>query len=152
MTSSSRSSTPSSWRRRFRTRDSSGSMIRGPDPRVRRAVGGGGGGVAVSAAEDLVRGWLEHSPFAAHLGIELVSLGEGEAELRLPFRPELATMGDIVHGGAISSLVDTAAAAAAVSATDRGELTGGTTVDLSVSLVGAARGSDLIAQARAIRS
>ena len=30
-------------------------------------------------------------------------LVRGEAEMRLPFRPELATMGDIVHGGAISS-------------------------------------------------
>jgi uncharacterized protein (TIGR00369 family) len=106
----------------------------------------------MTAAEGLVRGWLEHSPFAAHLGIELVSVADGEAELRLPFRPELATMGDVVHGGVISSIVDTAPAAAAVSAVDGGELTGGTTVDLSVSLVGAARGSDLTARARVIRS
>jgi uncharacterized protein (TIGR00369 family) len=106
----------------------------------------------MTGAEDLVRGWLEHSPFAAHLGIELVSLADGEAELRLPYRPELATMGDVVHGGAISSIVDTAAAAAAVSAADGGELTGGTTVDLSVSLVDAARGSDLTARSRVIRS
>jgi uncharacterized protein (TIGR00369 family) len=104
------------------------------------------------SAADLVRGWLEHSPFAGHLGIELVSLEDGEAELRLPYRSELATMGDVVHGGAISSLVDTAAAAAAVSAADDSELAGGTTVDLSVSLVGAARGSDLSARARVIRS
>lgn len=102
--------------------------------------------------EDLVRGWLENSPYATHLGIELVSVAGGEAELRLPFRPELATVGDVVHGGAISSIVDTAAAAAAVSAADHGELKGGTTVDLSVSLVGAARGSDLTARARVIRS
>lgn len=108
------------------------------------------GGAAT--VEGLVRGWLEHSPFASHLGIELVSLGEGEAELRLPFRPELATMGNVVHGGAISSIVDTAAAAAAVSAADGDELGGGTTVDLSVSLVGAARGAAIAARARVIRS
>jgi len=106
----------------------------------------------MTAAEDLVRGWLEHSPFATHLGIELITVGDGEAELRLPFRPDLATMGDIVHGGAISSIVDTAAAAAAVSAAEGEALTGGTTVDLSVSLVGAARGSDLTARARVIGS
>jgi uncharacterized protein (TIGR00369 family) len=106
----------------------------------------------VTPVADLVRGWLEHSPYAAHLGMELASLGDGEAELRLPFRPELATMGDVVHGGAISSLVDTAAAAAAVSAADGDELAGGTTVDLSVSLVGAARGADISARARVIRS
>jgi uncharacterized protein (TIGR00369 family) len=106
----------------------------------------------VSPAAELVRGWLEHSPFAAHLGIELTFLGEGEAELRLPFREELATMGDVVHGGAISSLIDTAAAAAAVSAAEGAELAGGTTVDLTVSLLGAARGSDIAARARVIRS
>ena len=106
----------------------------------------------MTPAANLVRGWLEHSPYAAHLGIELVSLGEGEAELRLPFRDELATMGDVVHGGAISSLVDTAAAAAAVAAADGDELGGGTTVDLSVSLVGAARGIDTTAKAQVIRS
>jgi uncharacterized protein (TIGR00369 family) len=61
-------------------------------------------------------------------------------------------MGDVVHGGAISSLVDTAAAAAAVAAADGDELAGGTTVDLSVSLVGAARGADLAARARVVRS
>jgi uncharacterized protein (TIGR00369 family) len=106
----------------------------------------------MSPATELVRGWLEHSPFAGHLGIELVELGEGQAELRLPYRPELATMGDVVHGGAISSLIDTAAAAAAVSAAAGEELQGGTTVDLSVSLVGAARGADMTAQAKVIRS
>ena len=35
------------------------------------------------------------------------------AVLKMPFSDTLPTMGDVVHGGAISSLVDTAAAAAA---------------------------------------
>ena len=106
----------------------------------------------MTPAAELVRGWLGHSPYAEHLGIELASLGDGEAELRLPYRAELATMGDVVHGGAISSLVDTTAAAAAVAAADGDELAGGTTVDLAVSLVGAARGSDITARGRVIRS
>jgi uncharacterized protein (TIGR00369 family) len=99
----------------------------------------------------LVRGWLENSPFASHLGIGLESLSEGEAELSLPYDDKLATMGDVVHGGAISSLIDAAAAAAAVSAAEGDTLAGGTTVDLSVSLLAAARGSDLRARARVIR-
>jgi uncharacterized protein (TIGR00369 family) len=99
----------------------------------------------------LVRGWLENSPFASHLGIGLESLREGEAELSLPYDDKLATMGDVVHGGAISSLIDAAAAAAAVSAAEGDTLAGGTTVALSVSLLAAARGSDLSARARVIR-
>jgi uncharacterized protein (TIGR00369 family) len=75
----------------------------------------------------LVRGWLEHSPFASHLGIRLESLCEGEAELSLPYDDKLATMGDVVHGGAINSLIDAAAAAAAVSAAEGDTLAGGTT-------------------------
>jgi uncharacterized protein (TIGR00369 family) len=100
---------------------------------------------------DLVRGWLEHSPFAAHLGIRLESLREGEAELALPYEKKLTTMGDVVHGGAIGSLIDTAAAAAAVSAADGDSLAGGTTIDVSISLLSAARGSDLRARATVIR-
>ena len=99
----------------------------------------------------LVREWLEHSPFAVHLGITVNSLREGEAELSLPYDDKLATMGNVVHGGAISSLDDAAAAAAAVSAAEGDTLAGGTTVDLSVSLLAAARGSDLRARARVIR-
>jgi uncharacterized protein (TIGR00369 family) len=99
----------------------------------------------------LVRGWLEHSPYASHLGITVESLGAGAAELALPYHDRLATMGDVVHGGAISSLIDTAAAAAAVSAVEGDSLAGGTTVDLSVSLLTAARGSDLRARAAVIR-
>lgn len=100
---------------------------------------------------ELVRGWIEHSPFAAHLGIRLDSLREGEAELALPYDDKLATMGNVVHGGAISSLIDAAAAAAAVSAAEGDTLAGGTTVDLSVSLLAAARASDLRARARLLR-
>jgi uncharacterized protein (TIGR00369 family) len=100
---------------------------------------------------NLVRGWLENSPFALHLGIRLESLREGEAELVLPFDAKLATVGDVVHGGAISSLIDAAAAVAAVSGAEGDTLAGGTTVDLSISLLAAARGSDLRARARALR-
>src|SRR4029079_12464971 len=59
----------------------------------------------------LARGWLENSPFVSHLGMRLKSMEPGRAVLALPYREELPTMGEVVHGGAISSLVDTAAAA-----------------------------------------
>ena len=61
---------------------------------------------------DIVREFLKVSPFVGHLGIGLVSLEPDHAELTLPFSEPLITIGDTVHGGAISTLVDTAAMAA----------------------------------------
>lgn len=61
----------------------------------------------------LVRSFLEQSPFAKLVGLELVELAPDRAELRLPFKPEVATTPEIVHGGAIATLIDTAATAAA---------------------------------------
>src|SRR4051812_15357262 len=62
---------------------------------------------------DMISAFIPVSPFVKELGIELVHLGADEAELRLPWAPRLATMGDVVHGGAIAALLDTAGMAAA---------------------------------------
>jgi uncharacterized protein (TIGR00369 family) len=99
----------------------------------------------------LVRGWLEHSPFASHLGLRLESLGHGEAELALPYEDKLATMGDVVHGGAIATLLDTAGMAAAWSDDTVPENLAGATVSMSVSFTAAARATDLTARARVVR-
>jgi uncharacterized protein (TIGR00369 family) len=99
----------------------------------------------------LVRGWLEHSPFASHLGLRLESLGHGEAELALPYEDKLATMGDVVHGGAIAALLDTAGMAAAWSDDTVPENLAGATVSMSVSFAAAARASDLTARATVVR-
>ena len=69
----------------------------------------------------------------------------------MPFRPELATMGDVVHGGAISTLIDTAGMAAAWADDTEPEALAGSTVGLTVDFLGAARGSDLTARARVLR-
>src|SRR3954468_7074077 len=60
----------------------------------------------------LARGWLDNSPFVAHLGIAMEQMEPDRAVLSMPFADSLPTVGDVVHGGAISSLTDTAAAAA----------------------------------------
>jgi acyl-coenzyme A thioesterase PaaI-like protein len=70
---------------------------------------------------DLARAWFEHSPFARQLDLELVALEPSRATVRLPHAQTLATAGDVVHGGAISSLIDTAAALAAWSDHDPAE-------------------------------
>jgi uncharacterized protein (TIGR00369 family) len=99
----------------------------------------------------LMRQFIPNSPFAARVGIEIDTLEPGRAVLRLPYREENATMGDLVHGGAIGALVDTAAMAAAWSGSDLPEQPRGTTVGMSLSFVAGAQGEDLAAEDRVVR-
>ena len=61
---------------------------------------------------EIMRQFVPASPLVRHLGIELRALEPDRAELLLPFDERLATVGDVVHGGAIASLIDTAGMAA----------------------------------------
>jgi uncharacterized protein (TIGR00369 family) len=100
---------------------------------------------------EVMRGFIPASPMVGHLGIELVELGEDSAELALPFTGELATVGDIVHGGAIATLIDTAGMAASWSDDVVPESPSGSTISMNVDFIAAARGSDLRATATVIR-
>jgi uncharacterized protein (TIGR00369 family) len=60
-------------------------------------------------------------------------------------------MGDVVHGGAISSLVDTAAAAAAWSGAQVPERPRASTIGITVDFLRPARGQGISAAARVIR-
>lgn len=55
---------------------------------------------------------FERSPFWHLLGTRVVTERPGYAELVLPVRPELLQVQGVVHGGVISALADSAAAAA----------------------------------------
>ncbi len=101
---------------------------------------------------ELISEFLKHSPFVGHMGMELREIEDDRAVLALPFREELVTIGDVVHGGAVSALVDTAAMAASWSAIEfDGEPPRGTTVGLSVDFLAAARAQDLLAEATVLR-
>ena len=102
------------------------------------------------AGAEIMREFIPASPFARHVGIEIESLEADRARLRLPFTDAVATMGDLVHGGAVSTLVDTAAMAAAWCTDDVPDTLRGTTVGLTVDFVSAGRG-DLVADARVLR-
>lgn len=101
--------------------------------------------------KQLVQAFIPHSPHAAALGISIESIGDDHAVLTMPFKPELATMGDVVHGGAISTLIDTAATVAAWAIDEVPESPAGSTVALSVNFASAARAVDLRAEAQVIR-
>jgi len=100
---------------------------------------------------DVIRGFLGVSPLVQHLGMRLVGLEPDRATIVLPFAPSVVTVGDVVHGGAISALVDTTAMAAAWSTPSLPAVPRGTTVSLTVDFVAAARGQDLTAEARVVR-
>jgi uncharacterized protein (TIGR00369 family) len=100
---------------------------------------------------EIIEQFIPNSPHAAQLGIRVVSLGTDEAVLELPFKPELATIGRVVHGGAIGALIDTAAMAAAWASDEVPESVAGSTVSLSVNFASAADAVDLRAEARVAR-
>ena len=62
---------------------------------------------------ELARSVLAAQPFSALLGAEVVSFGDGVAELRLPIRDELRQQHGLVHGGVLDYLVDNAVTFAA---------------------------------------
>src|SRR3954451_10029786 len=100
---------------------------------------------------EIIQAFVPNSPLVGLLGIELASIEADRAVLRLPFRPELATIGDVVHGGAIAALLDTASMAAAWSDDTVPEQLAGATVSMSFAYVSAARGCDLVPVHWAVR-
>jgi len=100
---------------------------------------------------DLVRDLIISSPYGRLLGAALEHIEADFVRVRLPFREEIVTIGDMVHGGAIGGLIDIAATAAAWSGASPSGTPRGTTVGFSVNFLAAARAHDLIAGARVIR-
>jgi uncharacterized protein (TIGR00369 family) len=82
--------------------------------------------------EDVLRLMEEHVPFNRYLGIEGESVGPGRAVLRLPVRGDHVgdTKRPALHGGVLSSLIDSAGGLAAWSALEAHERV--STVDLRV--------------------
>lgn len=89
--------------------------------------------------------------YLSGLGLSFDSYEPDEVTLRLAFREELTNDGTYYHGGVIATVIDTAGAAAAWSGHDFSKGTRASTVSMSVQYVGAARKSDLVCHARAVR-
>jgi uncharacterized protein (TIGR00369 family) len=91
------------------------------------------------------------SPFGDLIGLECVSVEEDRVQLRLPFRTEVTTLGEMVHGGAIASAVDVAATAAAWASPKASFKARGSTVGFSLNFLAPGLGKDLLADARVIQ-
>ena len=99
----------------------------------------------------IVEQFIGSSPFPALVGLTLDEIEEDRVVMSLPFREHLITMGTVVHGGAIATLIDSAASCAGWATTSPPENMRGTTVALNVSYLSAADGADLRAEARVLR-
>lgn len=99
-----------------------------------------------------VRGFITELPYSRALGLVLDGVGPGWAELSMPYDETL--VGDpatgVLHGGAVSALMDTTCGAAVMSHPEAGDATA--TLDLRIDYMrGATPGQRVRARADCIR-
>jgi uncharacterized protein (TIGR00369 family) len=70
----------------------------------------------VTDFDAIAQGMTQAVPFAGHLDLEITSVGEGEAAVRLPERAELTNHVGSQHAGALFTVAETASGAAFVGA------------------------------------
>ena len=89
-------------------------------------------------------------PYVRLLGIEFAGAERGAATFTLNVREELTRMEGIMHGGAIASLLDTAAAFAVLTLLEPGQRT--VTVDLTIHYLSPVTEGEIRAHARVLRA
>src|SRR3954454_22455216 len=82
--------------------------------------------------------------FPTLIGLQVEELRIDYARMRLPFRDELNQPAGVVHGGAIATLIETVVVPAVGSAYD--VFMNMLTIDLQIRFLGAAVGTDLVAE------
>jgi len=88
-------------------------------------------------------------PYATLIGLELGEIRQGEVTIHLAVRAELLQNQGVVHGGAVASLIDTAAAFAILSQLELDERV--TTTDLTIHYLRPISSGRLTATARIVR-
>ncbi len=86
----------------------------------------------------------------AHLGAEIVEVGEGTCSISCRPRPELGQQHGYVHAGVIAAIADSAAGYAALSVAPAGNEV--LTVEFKLNLLAPAAGELLIARGRVLRA
>lgn len=105
-------------------------------------------GMTPDEREALARRFISVLPYSRALGLRFVALGEGTAEIALPWNDRL--VGDpetgVVHGGAVSALLDTCAGTAVMAHPSRPQ--GTATLDLRIDYMRPATpGQEIVARA-----
>jgi uncharacterized protein (TIGR00369 family) len=98
-----------------------------------------------------MRDIMTSTPYIDGLGIVVERWDDDGVRLRLPFDARLTNDGDVYHGGAVASLVDTAGASAVFAGHDFEKGARAATVSMTVNYTGAGRSTDLIADARCVK-
>ena len=100
--------------------------------------------------EERVRRSFRKQAFMSTLGAELIAIGEGVLEIRMPFSPTLTQQDGYLHAGAVTAVLDSACGYAALSVAppDHEVLT----VEFKVNLLAPAAGEAFIAKAQVKRA
>jgi uncharacterized protein (TIGR00369 family) len=92
----------------------------------------------------IARQFIEAIPFSKALGMQLDEIGDGIAVISMPYKPDL--VGDpqsgVIHGGAVSALMDTCGGAAVMSHPEA--LAATATIDLRIDYMRPATPGDRI--------
>ncbi len=102
------------------------------------------------AARDHIFGIITQGPFSSHVGLSVDDAEVDRVVVRMHAADHLMNGLGIFHGGAIASLIDTAATAAAWATPAVQATTRGTTVALTINYMSAGRPGDLLAEGRVI--
>lgn len=102
---------------------------------------------------DDIRDWAK-GRYWGLLGIEAIEAEPGRVRKRVVLREDHLNYNNVVHGGVISSLIDSAAGAAVRSMRTMEEIRARphATSDLHISYLAPATGTELVAEARVIRA
>jgi len=98
-----------------------------------------------------IRHLFPATPFMGFLGVVFDVYEPDHVVMRLPFREDLTNDGVVYHGGVIASMLDSTGAAAAWSNHDFDKGARASTVSMNVQFLGAAKRSDLVCTARAVK-
>ena len=89
-------------------------------------------------------------PYARLIGLELGEIGPGAATIHLEVRDDLRQNQGVIHGGAVASLIDTAAAFAVLTQIETNERV--STTDQTIHYLRPANSGRLTASARIVRA
>ncbi|MBP7670130.1 MAG: PaaI family thioesterase [Ferrovibrio sp.] len=100
---------------------------------------------------DRIQNLLINSPLGSRLGLQLLEAEPDRVLLGLPFQPGNVTVGNVVHGGAIATLIDVSGMAAAVSNAPPESQHRAATASLVVNYLGPANGVEIRAEAQVLK-